>query len=201
MAKARTREYEGIKDVETMSVEIHKSQRESNGNKLMKYKDSNGDIVSEDKVSLDIAVAREALIACTRRGRVDLNNIDEVIVRTEQYFEACEKSGTFPSMMGLSSKGFGLYRDYIQAWTGNHPQSQTTEYLKMVKEIMADTLTNASLRNHANVAQTIFQLKNHFEHQDEVKVTKVSNEDPLMIGAVTEEEIKERYKNSVVWED
>ena len=70
-----------------------------------------------------------------------------------------------------------------------------------MKELIADVLTNASLRNKANVAQTIFQLKNHFGHSDEVKVVKTMKEDPIAMGASSQKEILERYRQSVVWDD
>lgn len=193
--------YVGIKDVDTMTKEIQEEQRNGTKEALAKYKNSKGEIITEDKVSAEIAIGRQALIEARLRGRVDFYHTDEVIVRTEQYFEACEKSGTFPSMMGLASRGFGVYRQLVQDFMNKHPEHPTSIYLMMVKENMADILTNASLHNHANVAQTIFQLKNHFEHADEVKITKSNNEDPLLMGAVSEEEIKKRYKQSVVYDD
>ena len=104
-------------------------------------------------------------------------------------------------MMGLCAMALGTYREKLNAWCENHPETPTAMYMKIVKELMADVLTNASLRNKANVAQTIFQLKNHFNHSDEVKVTKVADEDPLMIGTTSQKEILERYKQSVVWDD
>lgn len=192
---------EEIKGVEEMAKDIHTQQREGSHSALAKYKDKNGMIVPEEKVGADIAVAREALVRIRERGSVDFWNIDEVIVRTEQYFEACEISGTFPSVMGLCAKGFGTYRDRLDKFIREHPDTPTAEYINIVKELMADTLTNASLRNKANVAQTIFQLKNHFGHSDEVKVTKNVTEDPLMIGTTSQKEIFERYSKSVVWDD
>lgn len=189
-----------IKDVESMALELHEEQRED-PYKVRKYKDKKGEIVSEEKVGSEIAVAREALSKIMERGRVDLWNIEEVILRTEDYFLACEKSGTFPSMMGLCSRGFGMTRDGLYKWMDRNPGTPTTEYVGIVQEMMADILTNASLRNKANVAQTIFQLKNHFGHSDEVRVKKVEGDDPLMAGASSQKEIEERYRQSVVWDD
>ena len=83
----------------------------------------------------------------------------------------------------------------------DQPETPTAQYIVIVKELIADVLTNASLRNKANVAQTIFQLKNHFGHSDEVKVVKTGQEDPLTMGTRSEKEILERYRQSVVWDD
>ena len=190
-----------ILDVDEMTEQIRKDQRESGNHKLKKYKDSNGEIVPEEKIGADIAIAREALVRIRERGQVDFYNIDEVILRSEDYFTGCERSGTFPSMMGLCAMGFGCTRQRLNDWISQHPDTPTAQYIGIVKELMADVLTNASLRNKANVAQTIFQLKNHFNHSDEVKVQKVSSEDPLMIGTTSQKEILERYKQSVVWDD
>ena len=105
-------------------------------------------------------------------------------------------SGTFPSLMGLSSYGFGRSRGYVKNWIANHPGTEASEYLEMVSEVFADIITNASLNGSANVIQSIFQLKNHFGHEDHVKVEASS---PSMMGSArTREEIEERYRNSIV---
>ena len=200
MAKSRVHTEE-IKDVETMAEEIHKEQREGGTQALKKYRDKDGAIVPEEKIGTEIEVARTALARIRERGTVDFWNVDEVIVRTEQYFAACEMSGTFPSLMGLCAKGFGTYRDRLDKFIYTHPDTPTAEYIGIVKDLMADILTNASLKNKANVAQTIFQLKNHFGHSDEVKVVRETREDPLTIGTKSEKEILERYRQSVVWDD
>lgn len=190
-----------VKDAEEMAVDLHKEQREGTKVALLKYKDKNGNIVPEEKVGEDIAIAREALIRIRERGTVDFYNVEEVIIRTEEYFKGCEISGTFPSIMGLCAKGFGCTRDRLNRWIEDHPETPTGQYIGIVKEMIADVLTNASLRNKANVAQTIFQLKNHFGHSDEVKVLKTLREDPLAMGASSQKEILERYRQSVVWDD
>ena len=190
-----------ILEGDELAKALHEQQREGTKAALLKYKDKNGNIVPEEKIGEDIAIAREALMRIRERGSVDFYNVDEVIVRTEDYFVGCEKSGTFPSIMGLCAKGFGCTRDRLNEWVDNHPETPTAQYIGIVKEMIADVLTNASLRNKANVAQTIFQLKNHFGHSDEVKVLKTLREDPLAMGASSQKEILERYRQSVVWDD
>lgn len=190
-----------VKDAEEMANDLHKEQREGTIRALQRYKNKQGEIVPEEVVGEDIAIARAALERVRERGTVDFYNVEEVIVRTEEYFKGCEISGTFPSIMGLCAKGFGCTRDRLNSWVADHPDSPTGQYIGIVKEMIADVLTNASLKNKANVAQTIFQLKNHFGHMDEVKVTKTEKSDSLLIGASTEKDIMERYKESVVWDD
>lgn len=190
-----------VKDAEEMAKDLHKEQRGGTREALQRYRNKQGEIVPEEVVGEDIAIARAALERVRERGTVDFYNVEEVIVRTEEYFKGCEISGTFPSIMGLCAKGFGCTRDRLNCWVEDHPDSPTGQYIGIVKEMIADVLTNASLKNKANVAQTIFQLKNHFGHMDEVKVTKTEKSDSLLIGASTEKDIMERYKESVVWDD
>ena len=142
-----------------------------------------------------------ALRTALSRGKVYLPNTDEVMARTEEYFEACRLTGTFPSMMGLSAKGFCISRQAVNQFMLAHPEHPTSEYLTLVRDIMADILVNASLNNQANVVQAIFQLKNHFGHEDNVRVEAVQTKDTLLAGAKTRKEIEERYKDSVVTED
>ena len=61
---------------------------------------------------------------------------------------------------------------------------------------MADILTNESLKNNANAVQVIFQLKNHFDHNDKVEIQPVQA-DPLG-DQRSVEEIMEKYADIIM---
>ena len=171
-------------------------EKGSKGRRKLYRSEEKAEIISEE-VQRNIIALRNA----TLRGKVYLPNTNEVMARTEEYFEACRLTGTFPSMMGLSAKGFGVSRQAVSQFMHLHPEHPTSEYLILVKDIMADILVNASLNNQANVVQAIFQLKNHFGHEDNVKFEAIQTKDSLLAGAKTRKEIEERYKDSVISED
>lgn len=152
--------------------------------------------VKKEIIKSEVSVGLNGLKATTLRGPVNMNSLSDVQKRTEEYLEACSLSGTFPSVMGLSSYGFGRSKGYLSNWLRNNPGTEVAEYIEMVKEIFADILTNASLNGSANVIQTIFQLKNHFGHEDHVKVE--ASRPSIMGSARSREEIEMRYKSIVV---
>lgn len=109
--------------------------------------------------------------------KVDLNNLEEVQLCTYNYFNACAAAEVYPSVMGLATHGFKISRQALNQYMLRNPNSETTEYINRVKDIMADILTNESLKGNANPVQAIFQLKNHFEHTDRVEVAAIKETD------------------------
>lgn len=107
--------------------------------------------------------------------QIDLNDFDAVQERTIEYFEGCGASGHFPSVMSLCVMGFGRDVGSVDAYIREH-NNDTTEYLKQVKNLIADVMTNASLYGNADSTTVIFQLKNLHGFQDTVKIEAVTQE-------------------------
>ena len=107
------------------------------------------------------------------------------------YLEACSLSSCFPSVMGLSG-ALVCSRQNLHRWLLSHPDHPTTDFISMVKDSMADVLTNASLYNNANAVQVIFQLKNHFDHADRVEIAPVVPNTQID-SDYNAEEIRRRY--------
>lgn len=127
-------------------------------------------------LAIDIRQQTAALFESSKRGKVDFRNLEDVKARTYNYFKACEQAEVFPSIMGLASHGFGISRQALNQYLLNHPGSETTEFIRMTYDTIADILTNASLFNNANASQVIFQLKNHFGHSDYPQDLPLQNE-------------------------
>lgn len=146
-------------------------------------------------LQMDIANKREVLKATAKRGKVDFSNLEQVQARTLAYMEACERSGTFPTVMGLAVHGYGVSRQALNQYLLSH-NNATSDFIALVKDTFADILTNASLYNNVNAIQAIFQLKNHFGHTDKVEIAPATPErndrdyDP--------EDIRRRYLSSYV---
>lgn len=101
--------------------------------------------------------------------RVNFDNLDEVKQRTIEYFESCQASRHFPSMLTLCSIGYGCTRDNFDAYIRNH-NNDNSNYLMRVRDVIADTLTNASLYNAADNVSVIFQLKNLHGFADNMRI-------------------------------
>ena len=56
----------------------------------------------------DIAAKVTALRVSDERPRVDWADLEQVKARTYDYFEACQQSEVYPSVMGLATYGYGV---------------------------------------------------------------------------------------------
>lgn len=101
--------------------------------------------------------------------KVDFDDIDEVKSRTIEYFESCQASRHFPSVMTLCSIGYGCDRSTLDIYLNKH-NNESASYIRRVKDIIADTLTNAALYSAADNVSVIFQLKNLHGFADNIRV-------------------------------
>ena len=143
------------------------------------------DTIISRSVENQIAALRKA------KPKIDWNNLEQVKARALLYLEACAKSQSVPSVMGLAVHGFGVSRQALNEWIKQHPDSETADFIKRVKDCIADSLTDSSLHNSVNPIMAIFQLKNHHEHSDRVEIEPVPH-----VPVETEfsaEDIRKRY--------
>ena len=171
-----------IETVPEMAAEMATSKEK---NRLYNYKTVSdahkGGVLAADIMSRTAALTE-------RPRKVNLNSLEEVQERTATYFTACAAAEVYPSVMGLASHGYGISRQALNQYMLRNANSETTEYINRVKDIMADILTNESLKGNANPVQALFQLKNHFGHADRVEVEAIKE---------TEEHSLQYYLNEV----
>ncbi len=101
--------------------------------------------------------------------KVNFDDLEEVKSRTIEYFESCQASRHFPSVMTLCSIGYGCDRSTLDIYLNKH-NNETASYIRRVKDIIADTLTNAALYSAADNVSVIFQLKNLHGFADNIRV-------------------------------
>lgn len=139
----------------------------------------------------DVRQKTAALYEGSLAGRVDFNDLGDVMQRTRKYLDACAQTGTFPSLMGLSAYGLGVSRRAVYKHLQNHQESPSAQFLDRVRDLIADTLTSAALTNNANPVMSIFVLKNGLGFSDAVQIEPIiatkSAED------YSEEEMRKRY--------
>ena len=137
-----------------------------------------------EQLSADIGRAVYALSQPEAEAeRVDLNNAEDVRRRIVDYLRACQLSGTYPSVQGLASFGFGISRQALNQWRqrDKNKGSESAALISRACDMFADILTNQSLHNNANPVQALFQMKNNHGFADKIEIepiydTKEENE-------------------------
>ena len=111
--------------------------------------------------------------------RVDLNNAEDVRRRIVDYLKACQLSGVFPSVQGLSAFGFGISRQALNQWRlrDKNKGSESARLIAQACDMFADILTNQSLHNNANPVQALFQMKNNHGFADRIEIEPVYEKD------------------------
>lgn len=164
------------------------AERDRSGYSKKLYKVASDEHKSET-LQQDILLRVSSLQAMEERGKVDFGNIAEVRSRTYDYLNACASAAVYPSVMGLAVHGYGVSRQALNQYLQRN-NNDTTEFIRIAKDIMADILTNASLYNNANAVQALFQLKNHFGHADRVEIEAIPAERAEYISM---EELEQKY--------
>lgn len=128
-----------------------------------------------EQLSQDIGQAIKALN--NSAVRVNLNDAEDVRQRIIDYLTACQLSGTYPSVQGLATKGFGISRQWLNMWRLDQKNkgTESLDLIEMAYDLFADIITNQSLHNNANGIQALFQLKNNHSFADRVEIEPIVN--------------------------
>ena len=117
--------------VDALTEDKHK-----NGSKSKVYK-ALADEHKNEEISLSIRNKTTALKEAINAPKVNLTDTEQVKERAFMYLEACGLASCFPSVMGLSG-AMGCSRQNLNQWLLAHPGHPTTEFVAMVKDLMAD---------------------------------------------------------------
>ena len=134
-----------------------------------------------EQLSQDIGRAVYALSQSEAEAeRVDFSSVEDVRRRIVDYLRACQLSGTYPSVQGLASFGFGISRQALNQWLrrDKNKGSEAAELIERACDMFADILTNQSLHNNANGIQALFQLKNNHAFADRVEIEPILDKEP-----------------------
>ena len=142
-----------------------------------------------DALVTDIAMARAALAGVYERGAVDLRNADEVRARTDEYFEACMATESYPSIIGLAVKAYGVSFDALRDQVKRHPDDESSQVIETARRMISDIIINQSLQGNAQPVASIFQLKNWYDHTDKAEVVVSTPE----VDQAKADEIRRKY--------
>ena len=100
---------------------------------------------------------------------ISLDELGPVKEKTMQYFKACEKAGTLPSVLGLS-RSLGHSRQSLYLFLDRKPHSQVAHFLQIVRDAISEMLDAAALSNSVNSIVAIFIQKSIHQRIDRSEV-------------------------------
>lgn len=110
--------------------------------------------------ALDAAIDHqlELLAAAKRRGRVNLNDVDEVEATATAYMTSCKRAGVYPTMLGFAA-ACGYSRKAIYEYIARH-NGKTVDYLDGLRSSWAAIVAHMGLTRQCSESVSIFLLKN-----------------------------------------
>ncbi len=134
-----------------------------------------------------------------RRGKVDLNNLDEVAAVSHKFLLACARSGNLPSF-ALLCAALGYSRVYVYEML-RRKKTPVTEFLSVLQSAFAGILESASLARRCGEVTAIFVLKNSgqgYADRVDISTNTESRMDPFETG--DPEAIARRYLSGMAGE-
>lgn len=185
------------KDLDREIVSVLEAQKQTGGRRKI-YKEVSDQHKSEmlaDDLARKIAGLRETI----KRDRVGWDDLEQVQGRCLEYLQRCQEAKCLPTVGGLAVFGLGYTRQRLNAYMREHPDSETTQFLMQVKDLLADTLETGALNRNLDSVMAIFTMKNDHDRADRVQLEPVVSE-PL--GSVPDQRaLEERISGSVVLDD
>lgn len=157
-----------IKPVEEMTVDLseEKATIASKPKNRSLYKENN----PEKDIRLSVAIKTRA--DSIREGstvKVNFSDPEDVKQRTVDYLDACSVASVYPTMLGLAVHGFGVSKQALYQHLNSYPNSEETQFLRMVSDMFADILINDSLKRRCDCVSAIFVLKNLYGFRDNIE--------------------------------
>lgn len=100
----------------------------------------------------------DLLAAAKRRGRVNLNDVDEVEATATAYMTSCKRAGVYPTMLGFSA-ACGYSRKAIYEYIARH-SGKSVDYLDGLRSSWAAIIAQMGLARQCSESVSIFLLKN-----------------------------------------
>ena len=145
--------------VEEMTSQLASSRE---GNRLYTpkqgtYKEISDQLKSEALDSI-IDQQLDLLATAKRRGRVNLNNVDEVEATATAYMTSCKQAGVYPTMLGFAA-ACGYSRKSIYEFISKN-RGKSVDYLDGLRSSWAAIVAHMGLTRQCSESVSIFLLKN-----------------------------------------
>ncbi len=137
--------------------------------------------VSDAKITDIVTMASEELAKLADAGeKLSLFDTQTIKRRTVLYLRSCADTSSMPSFNALC-RSFGYSREGVRRFMQEHPNHDTTLWLSITHDSIADAMAEAALRNAVNNITAIFTLKARDGWRDAVTI-----ETPTTQSSITE---------------
>lgn len=146
--------------------------------------------LKQEALTTAIDQQMQLLKKAKERGRVNLDDLDEVEATANSYMEACKLANAFPTMLGFSA-ALGYSRMHLYRYISNN-NNRVTQYLDSLRSSWAAIIAQMGLSRQASESVSIFLLKNSAQglaDKTEMDITASQRKDDY---EVTDEE-RERW--------
>lgn len=190
--------------VEEMTAQLAGSKE---GNRLYTPKQGTykeiSDALKAEALDSIIDQQLDLLATAKRRGRVNLNNVDEVEATATAYMTSCKQAGVYPTMLGFAA-ACGYSRKSVYEFISKN-RGKSVDYLDGLRSSWAAIIAQMGLARQCSESVSIFLLKNSGQgmaDKAEIDIApKVENPLGERIGP---EELRRKYLEDVrgsCWED
>lgn len=121
------------------------------------YKEISDQLKSE---ALDNIIDQQLDLLATakKRGKVNLNDLNEVEATATAYMTSCKRAGVYPTMLGFAA-ACGYSRKAIYEYIARH-NGKTVDYLDGLRSSWAAIIAHMGLSRQCSESVSIFLLKN-----------------------------------------
>lgn len=150
--------------------------------------------IREEAIQNSLAQSAEMLELLKTRGRVDLDNLEEVAFTANRYMESCKKAGIYPNMLGFSAAcGVSRATLYRALAEKSGPAAQ---YLEALRTQWAAILLQLGLTKVTSEAMSIFLLKNSAQGFSDNGTTEIARpHDEQQELDLNAKKIMEKYRD------
>lgn len=177
---------------EQMSENKDNSKDRLYQNRKGNYKEVS-DQLKLEALSASIDQQMQILREARKRGRVNLNDIDEVEAAALSYMHSCKMAGVFPSMLGFSA-ACGYSRARLYSYISSN-DNETAQYLDNLRCSWAAIIAQMSLARQCGEPTAIFLLKNAGQGMTDKAELDVTGRSatPLGLDGISAEDIAARW--------
>lgn len=166
------------------------------------YKEISDQLKSEALDSI-IDQQLDLLAAAKRRGRVNLNNVDEVEATATVYMTSCKQAGVYPTMLGFAA-ACGYSRKSIYEFISKN-RGKSVDYLDGLRSSWAAIIAQMGLARQCSESVSIFLLKNSGQGMaDKAEIDIAPKVENPLGERIDPEELRRKYLEDVrgsCWED
>lgn len=151
--------------VEEMTTQLAGSKE---GNRLYTPKQGTykeiSDALKAEALDSIIDQQLDLLATAKRRGRVNLNNVDEVEATATAYMTSCKQAGVYPTMLGFAA-ACGYSRKSVYEFISKN-RGKSVDYLDGLRSSWAAIIAQMGLARQCSESVSIFLLKNSGQGRD-----------------------------------